>query len=54
MSQPKKSIIEVQDAVVTILSGQQEDYINLTDIRQAADLVGGVQVAVRLEQPGAG
>ena len=32
VSQPKKSIIEVQGTVVTILSGQQEDYISLTDI----------------------
>jgi hypothetical protein len=32
MSQHKKSIIEVQGTVVTILSGQQEDYISLTDI----------------------
>ena len=32
MSQPKKSVIEVQGAAITILSGQQEDYISLTDI----------------------
>ncbi len=32
MSQPKKSIIEVQGRAITILSGQQEDYISLTDI----------------------
>src|SRR2546427_7377343 len=37
MSQPKKSVIEVQGTVVTILSGQQEDYISLTDIARYKD-----------------
>ena len=37
MSQPKKSLIEVQGTVVTILSGQQEDYISLTDIARYKD-----------------
>jgi hypothetical protein len=32
MSNPKKSTIEVQGAAITILSGQKEDYISLTDI----------------------
>jgi len=37
MSQPKKSVIEVQGTVVTILSGQQQDYISLTDIARFKD-----------------
>src|SRR2546422_6608837 len=37
MTKPKKSIIEVQGTVVTILSGQQEDYISLTDIARYKD-----------------
>src|SRR6266478_7133591 len=37
MSKPKKSIMEVQGTVVTILSGQQEDYISLTDIARHKD-----------------
>ena len=37
MSKPKKSLIEVQGTVVTILSGQQEDYISLTDIARYKD-----------------
>jgi len=37
MSQPRKSVIEVQGTVVTILSGQQEDYISLTDIARFKD-----------------
>src|SRR6267154_3717867 len=37
MSKPKKSVIEVQGAVVTILSEQQEDYISLTDIARYKD-----------------
>jgi hypothetical protein len=32
MSKAKQSIIEVQGAAITILSGQQDDYISLTDI----------------------
>jgi hypothetical protein len=32
MSKPKKSTIEVQGAVITILSGPQEDHLSLTDI----------------------
>ena len=32
MSKPKKSTIEVQGAVITVLSGPQEDHLSLTDI----------------------
>jgi hypothetical protein len=32
MSQPKKSTIEVQGAVITVLSRPQEDHLSLTDI----------------------
>ncbi|MGO9480146.1 MAG: KilA-N domain-containing protein [Limisphaerales bacterium] len=45
MSQSRKSVIEVQGAAITILSGRQEDYISLTDIarfknpKQSDDLV---------------
>lgn len=37
MSKPKKATIEVQGAAITILSGQQEDYISLTDIARYKD-----------------
>jgi len=37
MSQPKKSTIEVQGTAITILSGQQDDYISLTDIARYKD-----------------
>ncbi len=37
MSKPKKSIIEVQGAAITILSGPREDYISLTDIARFKD-----------------
>ena len=37
MSKPRKSTIEVQGAAITILSGQQEDYISLTDIARYKD-----------------
>lgn len=37
MSQPRKATIEVQGAAITILSGQQEDYISLTDIARYKD-----------------
>ena len=32
MSKPKKSIIEVQGAAITILTRKEDDYICLTDI----------------------
>ena len=32
MTRPKKSVIEVRGAAITILSQKQEDYISLTDI----------------------
>ena len=32
MNKPKKSTIEVQGAVITVLSGPQEDHLSLTDI----------------------
>jgi len=37
MSKPRKATIEVQGAAITILSGQQEDYISLTDIARYKD-----------------
>ena len=37
MSKPKKSIIEVQGAAITIVSGKDEDYICLTDIARFKD-----------------
>jgi hypothetical protein len=37
MSKPKKAAIEVQETVVTILFGQQKDYISLTDIARHKD-----------------
>jgi len=37
MSKPGKSIIEVKGTAITILSGQQEDYISLTDIARYKD-----------------
>ena len=37
MSKTKQATIEVQGTVVTILSGQQEDYISLTDIARYKD-----------------
>jgi hypothetical protein len=37
MSKAKTAIIEVQGTVVTILSGQKEDYISLTDIARYKD-----------------
>src|SRR6266496_2225590 len=37
MSKAKTTTIEVQGTVVTILSGQQEDYISLTDIARYKD-----------------
>ena len=37
MSKGKKSVIEVQGAAITILSGQREDYISLTDIARYKD-----------------
>jgi len=37
MSKPKSAIIEVQGTAITILSGQQEDYISLTDIARYKD-----------------
>lgn len=37
MSKPRKVTIEVQGAAITILSGQQEDYISLTDIARYKD-----------------
>src|ERR1035441_10778642 len=32
MSKPKKSVIEVRGAAITILSQKEQDYISLTDI----------------------
>ena len=37
MSKPRKSVIEVRGAAITILSQQQEDYISLTDIARFKD-----------------
>jgi len=37
MSKPKSSIIEVQGAAITILSGRQDDFISLTDIARFKD-----------------
>jgi hypothetical protein len=37
MSNPKKSIIEVQGTIVTILSTKDEDFISLTDMLKAKD-----------------
>lgn len=37
MSKAKTAIIEVQGAVITVLSGQREDYISLTDIARYKD-----------------
>ena len=37
MNKPKKSIIEVRGAAITILSQKQEDYISLTDIARFKD-----------------
>ncbi len=37
MSKPKSAIIEVQGTAITILSGQREDYISLTDIARYKD-----------------
>jgi hypothetical protein len=37
MSKPKKSIIEVQGAAITVLSQKDEDYICLTDIARYKD-----------------
>ena len=37
MSKPRKSIIEVQGAAITILSQKQDDYISLTDIARFKD-----------------
>ena len=37
MTKPRKATIEVQGAAITILSGQQEDYISLTDIARYKD-----------------
>lgn len=37
MSKPKKSVIEVHGTTVSILSGNDGDYISLTDMLQAKD-----------------
>ena len=37
MSKPKKSIIEVQGAAISIVSGKNEDYICRTDIARFKD-----------------
>lgn len=37
MSKPKPSVIEVQGTAITILSGQRDDYLSLTDIARYKD-----------------
>ena len=37
MSKPKKSTIEVQGTAITILAGQRDDFISLTDIARYKD-----------------